>query len=127
MRDGVNSPALTSPVGPFSHAVKFDGLIYLSGQVAQDPGSGQLLEGDAGIQTEQIFKNLQLLLKDLGRDLAHVLKVNVYLTSMSDFGLMNSIYARHFTAPYPARTTVAVAALPLGARVEMELIVADRE
>jgi 2-iminobutanoate/2-iminopropanoate deaminase len=127
MRDGINSPALTSPVGPFSHAVKFEGVIYLSGQVAQDPGTGQLLEGDAGVQTEQIFKNLQLLLKDLGRDFANVLKVNVYLTSMSDFELMNSIYSRHFTAPYPARTTVAVAALPLGARVEMELVVAARD
>jgi 2-iminobutanoate/2-iminopropanoate deaminase len=127
MRDGINSPALTSPVGPFSHAVKFEGVIYLSGQVALDPATGQLLEGDAGIQTEQIFKNLQLLLNDLGRDFSHVLKVNVYLTSMSDFALMNSIYARHFTAPYPARTTVAVAALPLGAGVEMELVVAARD
>jgi len=124
MREGINSSELTPPVGPFSHAVKSAGAIYLSGQVAQDPTTGKLIEGDVQTQTAQIFDNLQRVLKAIGKDLDDVLKVNVYLSSMADFAAMNEVFARHFAPPYPARTTVAVAALPLSARVEMELIVA---
>ena len=124
MREGINSAELAPPVGPFSHAVKSRGVIYFSGQVAQHPTTGKLIEGDVEDQTEQIFSNLHMVLKALGRNFGDVLKVNVYLTSMADFALMNEVFTRHFELPYPARTTVAVAALPLSAKVEMELIVA---
>jgi 2-iminobutanoate/2-iminopropanoate deaminase len=124
MREGINSAELTPPVGPFSHAVKSAGVIYFSGQVAQHPATGRLIEGDVKDQTEQIFNNLQLVLKAVGKDFGDVLKVNVYLTSMADFGSMNEVFARYFEPPYPARTTVAVAALPLSAKVEMEMVLA---
>jgi 2-iminobutanoate/2-iminopropanoate deaminase len=92
--------------------------------VAQHPTTGKLIEGDISEQTEQIFHNLHLVLKAVDKDFGDVLKVNIYLTSMTDFAAMNEVFARHFEPPYPARTTVAVAALPLSAKVEMELVVA---
>jgi 2-iminobutanoate/2-iminopropanoate deaminase len=86
--------------------------------VAQEPATGKLIEGDVGAQTTRILANLQAVLKTVGRDLSHVVKVTVYLTDMADFAAMNAVYARHFDPPYPARSTVAVKALPLDARVE---------
>ncbi len=121
-REGVNCPDLAPPVGPFFHLVKAGTLLYLSGQVAQDPATGKLIEGDVTTQTTQIFANLQAVLKTVGRDLGHVVKVTVFLTDMDDFAAMNAVYARFFDAPYPARSTFAVKALPLGARVEIECI-----
>ena len=121
-RKGINSPNLSSPVGPFSHMVDAGAFIYLSGQVAQDPETGKLVEGDVAAQTTRIFVNIQVALKTVGRDLGHVVKTTVFLTDMADFAEMNAVYASHFDAPYPARTTVAVKALPLGARVEIECV-----
>jgi 2-iminobutanoate/2-iminopropanoate deaminase len=109
-------------VGPFSPAVRSGDFIYLSGQTAQDPATGKLIQGDAAAQTEQIFKNLDAVLRAAGKSFADVVRVGVFLTDMADFAAMNAVYARHFDPPYPARTTVAVAALPLGATVEIELI-----
>ena len=121
MREGINSPELAPPAGPFSHVVKAGGLLYLSGQLAQDPQTG-LVEGNVVEQTTQILHNLSAALKAVQRDLSHVVKVNVFLTDMNDFAAMNEVYATYFDAPYPARSTIAVKALPLGARVEMECI-----
>lgn len=121
-RQGINSPDLAQPVGPFSHLVDAGASLFLSGQVAQDPETGKLIEGDVAAQTERIIENLQAVLKTVGRDLGHVAKVTVFLTDMADFAEMNAVYARHFDSPYPARTTIAVKALPLGARVEMECV-----
>jgi 2-iminobutanoate/2-iminopropanoate deaminase len=118
-----NSTQLPKPVGPFSHSVATDGLIFLSGQIAQDPASGKLIEGDVSAQARQILSNVAVVLKDLDRSFRDVAKVNVYLTSMKDFAAMNEVYAATFAAPYPARTTVAVLELPMGARVEMEMVV----
>lgn len=123
IREGVNSPALTAPIGPFSHMVKTGDLVFVSGQVAQDPRTGTLVVGDVTAQTTQIFANLAATLPTVGASLEHVVKVTVYLTDMQDFAALNAVYAQHFTAPYPARTTIAVAALPLGARVELDVIV----
>jgi 2-iminobutanoate/2-iminopropanoate deaminase len=103
--------------------VATDGLIFLSGQIAQDPASGKLIEGDVSAQARQILSNVAVVLKDLDRSFRDVAKVNVYLTSMKDFAAMNEVYAATFAAPYPARTTVAVLELPMGARVEMEMVV----
>jgi 2-iminobutanoate/2-iminopropanoate deaminase len=122
-RQATNSPHLATPVGPFSHAVDAGQLVFLSGQVGQDPATGKLLQGAVRQQTQQIFVNIGLLLEDLGLTLEHVVKVNVFLTSMSNFAEMNAVYGEHFGQPYPARTTVAVSELPLGALVEMEMVV----
>ncbi|MCL1940074.1 MAG: RidA family protein [Desulfovibrionaceae bacterium] len=109
-------------VGPYSHAVDADGLIFLSGQTPVDPETGKLIEGDIKAQTEQGFKNLFTVLKAAGLTSDDVQKVNVFLTDMNDFPAMNEVYAQQFNKPYPARTTIGVAALPLGARIEIEMI-----
>ncbi|MCU0508182.1 MAG: Rid family detoxifying hydrolase [Anaerolineae bacterium] len=93
-----------------------------SGQTPVDPATGQLVEGDVGAQAAQCFRNLFAVLGAAGLGPEHVVKVNVYLTDMGDFAAMNEAYARQFEQPYPARTTVAVAALPRGARIEIEMI-----
>lgn len=121
-RQGVNCPELPPPVGPFSHLVNAGAALYLSGQVAQDSDTGKLIEGDVAAQTTRIFANLQAILKTVDRDLGHIVKVTVFLTDMADFAEMNAVYTRHFDLPYPARSTVAVKALPLGARVEIECV-----
>lgn len=121
-RTAVTTGRIARPVGPFSPAVECDGSLYLSGQVAQDPITGTLIDGDVAAQTEQILLNATAILQAGGKDLDDVVKVGVFLTDMADFQAMNAIYARHFGAPYPARTTVEVSALPLGARVEMDFV-----
>lgn len=121
-RDAISSNQLPAPVGPFSPAVRAGALLFLSGQVALSAQTGQLIPGDIAAQTEQVLQNLRTLLAAAGKSLADVVRVNVYLTDMRDFAHMNAVYARHFEPPYPARTTVAVSALPLGASVEIDLI-----
>ena len=109
-------------VGPYSHAVEAGDLVYLSGQTPLDSATGKLAEGDIAAQTEQCFKNLFAVLAAAGLSEADVVKANVFLTDMGNFAAMNQVYATKFSAPYPARSTVAVAGLPLGAQVEIELI-----
>jgi 2-iminobutanoate/2-iminopropanoate deaminase len=121
-RDAVFSDSIAKPAGPFSPAVRAGGFIFLSGQVAQIPTTGKLIEGDVTAQTEQIFKGLRAVLGAAGKSFADVVRVGVYLTDMREYTHMNAVYARTFEAPYPARTTIAVAALPLGASVEIELV-----
>jgi len=122
-RTSVDAPGAPAPVGPYSHAVAARGeLVYLSGQTPIDPASGRLVEGDVSVQVRQVFANLERVLTASGVSFAEVVKVNVFLVDMSDFETMNTVYASVFEAPYPARTTVAVAGLPLGARVEIELV-----
>ena len=122
-KTAITSPEIAPPVGPFSQAVKIDGFLFFSGQVAQDPATGKVVEGGVVAETERIFQNLSAVLKAAGRSFDDVVRAGVYLTNMSDFGAMNGIYARHFSQPFPARTTIAVAALPLGAFVEIDLVV----
>jgi 2-iminobutanoate/2-iminopropanoate deaminase len=109
-------------VGPYSHAVRAGKLLYLSGQTPVDPATGKLLDGDVQAQTAQCFQNLFGVLRAAGLTPDDVVKVNVFLTDMNDFDAMNEVYAAHFAQPFPARTTIGVAALPLGARIEIELI-----
>jgi 2-iminobutanoate/2-iminopropanoate deaminase len=118
----ITSDRVAKPVGPFSPAVRDGDRVYTSGQIAQDPATGKLIEGDVAAQTAQVLQNLEAVLTAADKSLADVVKVNVYLADMRNFAEMNEVYARHFAAPYPARTTIAVAALPLGAIVEMEMI-----
>lgn len=109
-------------IGPYSHAVESGDLIYLSGQTPIDSGTGKLISGDIITQTEQCFKNLFNVLSASGLTPDDVIKVNVFLTDMGNFDAMNSVYLIQFSAPYPARTTIGVASLPLGAQVEIEMI-----
>lgn len=120
-RQIVNAPNATA-IGPYSHAVWAGDLLYLSGQTPLDPATGKLLEGDVAAQAAQCFRNLFGVLAAAGLTPAHVVKVNVYLTDMADFAAMNVVYAAQFEAPYPARTTVAVAGLPRNAQIEIEMI-----
>jgi len=122
-KTAVTSPELTPPVGPFSQAIEVGGFIYLSGQVGQDPTTGKLVAGGIAAETERIFQNLSAVLKAAGKGFNDVVRAGVYLTSMSDYVAVNGIYAKHFSQPFPARTAIGVAALPLGACVEIDLVV----
>jgi 2-iminobutanoate/2-iminopropanoate deaminase len=121
-RQAITTDKIAKPVGPFSPAIRAGDTLYLSGQVAQDPTTGQLMPGDVAAQTERIFRNIEAVLHAAKLSLDHVIKVTVYLTDMKDFAAMNEVYARQFSAPPPARTTVAVVAVPLGAQVEIEVL-----
>ena len=122
-KTAITSPELAPPGGPFSPAVEVGGFLYVSGQVGQDPATGKVVEGGIVAESERVFRNLAAVLKVAGRSFDDVVRAGVYLTNMSDFGAMNGIYAKHFGQPFPARTTIAVAALPLGACVEIDLVV----
>jgi 2-iminobutanoate/2-iminopropanoate deaminase len=119
-RNAINPKGL-SAAGPYSHAVKTGNLVFLAGKTGTD-SAGKLADGGIGPQTKQTFANLKVVLEAAGLTFDHVVKCNVYLTNMGDFAAMNAIYAEHFSKPEPARTTVAVAALPGGAIVEIEMV-----
>jgi 2-iminobutanoate/2-iminopropanoate deaminase len=121
-RIAINAPDVAPPIGPFSHAVQSGDAVYLSGQTGTDAATGVLVPGDVAAQTDQVFRNLTAVLKAAGLTLEHVVKCNVFLVNMNDFNAMNTVYAKHFHAPFPARSTVAVLALPRGAQVEIEMI-----
>jgi reactive intermediate/imine deaminase len=109
-------------VGPYSQAVRHGNLVFLSGQIALDPAVGKLVEGDIAAQTRQVFRNLKAVCEAAGGNLDAILKLNIYLTDLGNFATVNEIMAATFSAPYPARATIGVAALPLGAEVEMEAV-----
>jgi len=118
----IRSDGVSAPVGPYSAAVRCGDLIFLSGQAGQDPATGQLVSGGVEAEAEQVLRNLEAVLKSAGKTFDDVIKVGVFLTDMQDFPKVNAIYAKHFKAPFPARTTVEVAGLPLGAAIELDLI-----
>lgn len=118
----VTAPAAPPAVGPYSHAVVANGMIYTAGQVGLIPGTKQLAEGGVEAQTAQVLENLRAVLQASGSDLDKVVKTTVFLTNMDDFAAMNAVYARYFWRNEPARSTVQVAKLPLGALVEIEAI-----
>ena len=121
-REAVTSEHAPTPIGPYSPAIKTDGLIFCAGQTPIDPASGQLVSGGIPEQTERVLENLSAVLSAAGSSLGAVVKTTVFLTSMSDFAAMNEVYARYFPGIAPARSTIAVAGLPRGARVEIECI-----
>jgi 2-iminobutanoate/2-iminopropanoate deaminase len=110
-----------SAIGPYSQAVVAAGFVHCSGQIALDPASGELVEGGVAAETERVLENLRAVLEAAGSSLERVVKCTVYLADMGEFAAMNEVYARHFhESSAPARATVAVAALPRGARVEID-------
>lgn len=118
----VVSPLAPKAVGPYSQAIKVGNTVYLSGQIALDPKSGELSDPDVEGQTRRVLENIQGIMDSLGSSLASVVKVTVYLTSLVDFELMNDVYKECFPFCPPARTTVEVAALPKGGMVAMDAI-----
>lgn len=125
IRNSIHAAKAPAAVGPYSHAVRYGGLLFLSGQTPIDPETGEIVAGGIEVQTRQVFANLKSVLTAAKSNFDDVLKVNVYLTSLDDFSAMNAIYGEIFTEPYPARTTIAAAGLPLGADVEIELVARD--
>ncbi len=109
-------------IGPYSQAIKANGLVFLSGQISLDPATQQLVTGDVAAQTERVLQNITGILTAGGSSLAQVVKTTVFLKSMNDFAAMNEVYARHFTADPPARSTVEVARLPKDVLVEIDVI-----
>jgi 2-iminobutanoate/2-iminopropanoate deaminase len=122
LRETISAESAPKAIGPYSHAVRTRDLLFLSGQVALDPASGQLIAGDIREQTERVLKNLQEVLEAADSALERVVKTTVYLKDMNDFAAMNEVYGRFFTADPPARSTVEVSRLPRDARVEIDAI-----
>ncbi|NJL03486.1 MAG: RidA family protein [Chloroflexaceae bacterium] len=109
-------------LGPYSHAIRTEQFVFASGQVPLDPATNQLVAGDVAAQTRQVLLNVQAILTAAGTSLANVVKTTVFLADIADFAAMNAVYAEFFPADPPARSTFQVAALPLGAQVEIEVV-----
>ncbi len=122
MKTIVQTEKAPAALGPYSQAVKAGGFVFLSGQVALDPASGQVVEGDVRAQTERVLQNLQAVLAAAGSSLAAVVKTTVFLADMNDFAAMNEVYGRFFSSDPPARATVQAARLPKDVQVEIDLI-----
>jgi len=123
MNKTIVKPAGAAPAaGPYNHGVRVGNLLFCAGQIPIVPETGQLLGGDIKEQTERVLENIKLILKDQGLTTANVVKATVFMVNLAEFADMNEVYGRYFTSDYPARTTVQVAALPKGARVEIEVI-----
>jgi 2-iminobutanoate/2-iminopropanoate deaminase len=122
--DFVSTSRAPKAIGPYSQAVQVNGFLFTAGQVALDPDKGELVPGGIGEQTTRALENLRAILSAAGSDFSQVVKTTVFLVDMADFGQMNEVYSRVFGEHRPARSTVAVAALPRGARVEIEVIAA---
>jgi 2-iminobutanoate/2-iminopropanoate deaminase len=122
MRDVILTDHGPKPIGPYSQAVRANGFLFVSGQVALDPKTGELTGADIRQQTERVLENVKGILEAAGVNLHHVVKTTVFLKDMNDFAAMNEVYAKHFTSAPPARSTVQVSRLPKDALVEIEVI-----
>ena len=119
----IRTPGAPAPVGPYTQAIVANGFVFASGQIPLDPGTGKLVEGEIEAQAERVLDNLRAVLEAAGSSLANVVRASVYLTDLSLFPRVNAVYARYFGAePPPARSTLGVAALPLGAQIEIDVI-----
>jgi 2-iminobutanoate/2-iminopropanoate deaminase len=123
-KHSLQSERAPKALGPYSQAVRWGNMLFVSGQVGIDPETGKLVDGGVEAQARQIFKNLEAVLAVAGINFRRLLKTTVYLKNMADFKAVNEIYAAHVPAPYPARAAVAVVELPAGADVEIEAIAA---
>jgi 2-iminobutanoate/2-iminopropanoate deaminase len=122
MREVITTSEAPQAIGPYSQAIKANGLVFVSGQVPIDPATQQLIAGDVAAQTERVLQNLAAILKAAGSSLDRVVKAGVFLKNMADFAAMNEVYGRYFTQAPPARSTVEVARLPKDVLVEIDVI-----
>ena len=118
----VFTPDAPAPIGPYSQAVRAGAFLFCSGQIPIDPQTGKLIEGDVAAQTRRVMDNIAALLAAAGTGFERVVKTTIYLVDMADFAAVNPVYGERFGTQPPARSTVAVAALPLGARIEIEVV-----
>lgn len=124
-KQAINPAGAVPPLGPYSHAIRFGDFLFCSGQVPIDPAKpGGAVEGDIRAQTRRVLENVKLILANEGLGFESVLKSTVFITNLAEFQGMNEVYAEYFPAPYPARSTVQVSALPRGASVEIEVLAA---
>jgi len=122
MRDVISTPDAPKAIGPYSQAIRSNGFVFVSGQVAIDPATQQVIDGDIAVQTERVIKNVAAILQAAGSALDKVVKSTVFLKNMADFASMNDVYGKHFTGAPPARSTVEAARLPKDVLVEIEVI-----
>jgi len=119
----ISTPNAPAAIGPYSQAVRAGQAVYLSGQIALEPGSGQMVEGGIEAQAEQVFRNMRAVAEAAGGSLADCVKLTLFLTDLAHFPVVNEIMQRHFAEPFPARSTVGVASLPRGALFEAEAVI----
>lgn len=122
MKKIIRTANAPKPVGPYSQAVEAGGFIFCSGQIAIDPKTDQVMTGPVEQQTKQVIENIEAVLKEVGLTLQNVIKSTIFLTNMNDFQAVNEVYSRYFVEQPPARSTIAVSALPKGVNVEIEVI-----
>lgn len=123
-RTPIHSDQAPAAIGPYSQAVRAGGTVYLSGQIPLDPATGELVEGDIAVQARRAFDNLRAVCEAAGGSLAQVQRLGLYLADLGEFAQVNAVMSEYFQAPYPARSTIGVSALPKGARFEVDAILA---
>lgn len=121
-RTAIATERAPAAIGPYSQAVRAGGTVYLSGQIPLDPATGDLVQADISTETRRVFDNLKAVCEAAGGSLDDVARIGIYLTDLSDFAAVNAVMADYFQAPYPARSTIQVAGLPKGARVEVDAV-----
>lgn len=121
-RQIIHTDAAPAAIGPYSQAVRVGDTVYLSGQTPLDPATMKLVEGDVSAQAQQVFKNLAAVCAAAGGNFSKVVRVGIYMTDLGNFAKVNEVMKQHFAEPFPARSTIGVAALPLGAQVEIDLV-----
>jgi len=121
-RQAIHSDRAPAAIGPYSQAVRAGGVVYLSGQIPLDPATGDLVSADIATESRRVFDNLKAVCEAAGGTLDDVARVGIYLMDLSDFAAVNAVMADYFQAPYPARSTIQVAGLPRGARVEVDAV-----
>jgi reactive intermediate/imine deaminase len=121
-RQSIHTDRAPQAIGPYSQAVRAGDTVYLSGQVPFDPATMQLVTGDMEVQARRVFENLKAVAEAAGGSLAHAVKLTIFLTDLASFARVNEVMASYFAKPYPARSTIGVAALPRGAQIEIECV-----
>ena len=124
MKKIITSKNAPAPIGPYSHGVLINNMLFVSGQVGKNPHTGELILGNIKSETKQVMENIKGILTDAELDFTHVVKTTIFLADMNDFASVNEVYGSYFTGDYPARETVQVSKLPLGVNVEISMIAA---
>lgn len=122
MKKVITSKNAPAPIGPYSHAVLFGNMLFVSGQVGKHPATGELMLGDIKTETKQVMENVKGILADAGMDTSNIVKTTIFMKDMNNFAAMNEVYGSFFTGDYPARETVQVSRLPLDVNVEISVI-----